>query len=206
MRKELTRGMHYSNRCPWNQHTYDPSADRYYYVGYPLDLTGFLHDKGDPWVEQDPPIWIEFYCAAYAAVLQVAMESQGVSATCDRIERLVSSNPDVGGSYTYWPICPAGSDSTDSGNYGSGEFSYHAVVRSNSLRYDSAASYYYKYDSSTWMNPVWEWPLQEHWQNLVSGKYWGHAYDDTTVAQWPFASGSQVPLLTSDDWGPEELQ
>lgn len=171
VRRELTRGLHYSNRAPWNQTRYDPNVPRFFMSNdgfYTLNLTLFLNFMGDPWQYQWWEVrWTTMYCADYAAVLQQSMETQGIAGSCDFLEWIGGPHSFPGGTFYTWPMCPAGTDASQQGNYRSYGFGWHLVNRSDGLRFDSVASYYYLCDpqGSLWKDPAWEWPLDDHWQS-----------------------------------------
>lgn len=76
-----TKGLHSSNRAPWNKTAYDPTQARFFGPDdnfEKLSLSGFLNAMQDPWIYQ----WWEvntvtMHCAAYAAILHQAMATQG---------------------------------------------------------------------------------------------------------------------------------
>ena len=55
------------------------------------------------------------------------------------------------------------------------------------------------------MNPVFDWPLLEHWQNQIGGKYYELAYDDQVEATSPYTDGEQLTLDLTSDYGPSGL-
>lgn len=219
VRKEMTRGMHYSNRAPWNQNLYNfEKEENLYFSGVPdsdLQLEYYLADlngTSPPWVYQSGPTYAILDCRDFAAILTAAMNAHGVVATCDRVQReagqpVIEGIPLSGTYFAYYELCRAGFDSSEDELYEVGAFNFHFVVRSNSLRYDSAASYKRDYTWSVYKNPVWEWPTTEHWQNLVSGEYRGLAYHHSVLFDPGDPSGSaQVPLDIDPDFGPGDVE
>lgn len=219
VRRELTRGLHYSNRAPWNRASYSMSGAAYYpHLGngsfgvFKLGL--LLIALGDPWLTHGPEINYQvLVCSSFAATLHQAMASHGINADCRFYTR-----PNHAGYYT-WPLCAAGTDSTVRGYYRSLGFDWHLVTRTAGFIFDSAASYFYECDTagSTWMNPVWEWQSTLYWQNSTS--LFGLAYGNLTCTpHWPVydpANGYDwdisnrvafTDVVVHDDRAPWELE
>jgi hypothetical protein len=186
--RELTKGFNKSNRCPFNRTRYSPSVSARYYIGGPLPyiwLTRFIDD-----ITIDPPRTLD--CRDYAAILLVEFESQGTSPTFRRLERWDHIFEYVPGGFYTWPLCPAGTDDTISGNrqenlgdYQSEPFAYHCVVGWSGQRYDAAASYLWNPNAQVWENPAFDWIELLHWQNPVGSNYYGLAYG-LVAATYPF--------------------
>jgi len=192
--RELTRGIHYGRYTPYNRNVYNPGGNWYFNdietnAVSNYKLKAYLLAAGNPWSGQGIVTWINLDCRDFAGILFLAMQSHGINSQVDYI---TDQDPDKG--FTYWPLCLAGSDSTDVANYWSGRFSFHYVVRSNSARFDAAASYRWDYNGSIWMNPVWDWNVGDHWQKHYNGAFRGLAYAKATYAVAPY---SQSELLNN---------
>ncbi len=210
--KEMTRGIHYSNRSPWNRLAYDPTISAAYWPVFnngslvsKFNLTTLLTYLRNPIDKAAPAVWAKGDCRDFAAILHIALASQGASSSCILVE--AQSYP----AFAYWPLCPAGTDSTitspinssnssKSGSYESNMFTFHVLVdSSNGLRYDSSSSYLWSTTGSIWVNPAFEWSGSTYWQRS-SSPYFGLVYHSTNLYDFtvsPAHSGSEQVALSS---------
>jgi hypothetical protein len=168
--REMTRGIHYSNRSPWNRHFYNPALPKYWtWVRTYYDLSKYLFDIGDPTQSSWPSHWVELDCQDFAGLLFLAFQSHGKESFCREVESAQTAK------FTTWPMCRAGMDSTivgpvdsadssKSGSYGSFTFNMHLITVASSGVYDSSSSYLWSNDGWTWVNPAWAWGASSHWQ------------------------------------------
>lgn len=180
-----------------------------YFLAYPggsdlsFRLTNLINDLiNDQWT------WLD--CGDFAGTLWLALESQGTKPRFDWLERWDGQS--VPGAFFTWPLCPSGSDSSDSGdrqtdlgNYSSIEFAYHCVVASGDLRFDASSSYLWGSYGSVWENPVGAWDIEDHWQSYAGGAWRGLAYG-VVEAQYPFSSSSQLEWQIVPYLDPQGIQ
>ncbi len=160
VRRELTRGLHYSSRAPWNRTKYVQYGRTYYFTyGGPFYFSSLLSALSDPWLASQEELYVSMNCHEYAAVLFLALQGHGIPAATDALYRGVT--------WWTWPGCPAGLSGLNWLNYRKYEFDEHHVVRSEGMRFDAAISLYYDYEGALWLQPVTEWPVGSHWQNVV---------------------------------------
>jgi hypothetical protein len=169
VRRQMTKGMYNSDRCPKNINVYNKLTGMYFDLVH-FNLGRYLHDIGDPGVDLGFVLDAPMDCRDFAGILKFSMECQGVAANCQKVFR---TDEDAEGDpmhFYYWPLCPSGRDPAVNSNYSDedflddGAFAMHVVVESGGLRFDSSSSYKFNLDGSERKNPVWEWQVLEHWQ------------------------------------------
>lgn len=191
VRREMTRGMHYSAYSPWNRNRYTAGAP-IVWEGTPadvVDLSAYLGQIGEPWVSNYPyTYWASMDCRDFTALLKFALAVHGVEGEAQKIKRSTGN-----GSFSFWPVCPAGSDATaPPWQYWSGTFNYHYTVISDAMHYDPAAAYWFDIYGLVWYKPGYDWHTNAYWQNPAGGGvYYGLCYDDATPAAAPWADNSQ---------------
>jgi hypothetical protein len=194
VRRELTRGMHYSNRSPNNRVIYNGGQVANYFDPVNASYSYMLTDMVSSLSTSQ---WTYMDCQDFAGGLWLAFESHGIEPRFDLVERWNGSS--VPGAFYTWPMCRAGFDSTDAGDFGQTDlgnyesfgFSFHCVIAEDGERFDASCSYLWNPTHTTWMNPVWEWGVSPHWQNWSDSEYRGLAYD-TSEANYPFTSSSSL--------------
>jgi hypothetical protein len=203
--RELTKGLNKSNRCPDNRTLYSHAISSSYYLGSNLnyvDLSDFTVD-----LEEGPVISMD--CRDYAGILYLAFQSQGANPTFRWLERWDPIQQFVPGGFYTWPLCPAGTDDTvsgdrqaDLGNYNSLDFAFHCVIGANGERYDAAASYLWYYSSQIWEKPAFEWPEPLHWQNPIDSQFFGLAFG-LIPGVHPFTYGQYLSWHYKDGKAPQ---
>lgn len=203
--KELTRGMHYSNRSKSHRVFYNLGGDSNYYPIVPEE-TSFQFELSEFVGNLDSSLWTELDCRDFAGGLSLSLQSQGLEPRFDIVQRW--NGESVPGNFWTWPLCPAGTDSTisgnradDLGNYESQSFSYHCVITYNNQRFDASSSYLWQPSGAVWENPAWEWGITDYWQKNVSSMFYGLAYG-TVKSEDPFESGSELQHITVLDYDP----
>jgi hypothetical protein len=231
VRREMTKGIFYGNRSPWNRLYYNSAINNYWkwtdadgnYIGTgPYRLGLLLGTLSSPINrQQSSQIWTSADCRDFAGLLFLAISSHGASSSCTiltgptRILLDVNGNPVLDedqqpiftSHYNYWPLCPAGSDPTDTdidsdfsaGSYTSGAFNFHVVIESSGLRFDAAAAHYYSSSGGPWYNPVFDWSSASHWQRSSPWPYHGHAFSLNAKFNFlttPFGQGNETVTLS----------
>jgi hypothetical protein len=206
VRQQMTEGMHFSNRCPWNQNVYNSTVMNIHGGFGPVKLGVYLTGMNDPWIPMPPntAITYETDCRGFAAILKLAMQAQGTEAIVQRVERSERDWMNHPLKFYYWPLCPAGLDPASDNNFSDlrssdeGWFNFHVVVQSNGQRYDSAPSYKYNLNGTSRRNPVWDWDLAPHWQSPSGGEFRGLVYSKTYKCAFNYSPSELVPGLGFD--------
>ena len=224
--REMTKGIHYGSRSPWNRIQYSPSWGYYWSINkYGVEADGyllgnFLNDLSSP-IGTGPgsAIWIQADCRDFAGLLYLALISQGVSAQCEIVKSYeIPGQNQVTTAYAYWPLCKAGNDPTitlpisdgglRAGNYRSSAFNFHMIVEASNLRYDASSSYYYSQSGALYLQPAFEWDAATYWQNYSLLPF-GHAFSRSSYfnfLSFPFGYGSElVPLAPVHNITPSEI-
>ncbi|MCC6404355.1 MAG: hypothetical protein IT207_10140 [Fimbriimonadaceae bacterium] len=175
LRVKMTRGMHYSNRCADRRLLYRYDYPRFAVLQADSTYQYFL---GDLTRLLDLPSSAELDCNDFAAGLQLALSSHGTSA-----EVIVMSEDGTGGStgFATNPLCQAGDDSTNLGNYYSFPFNYHMVTRSGGETFDTSSSYDFDTLGSPYQNPPTFWAEDPHWRSWVGGEDYGLVDDSLPI-------------------------
>lgn len=222
VREEMTKGIHFGQYTPFNRFQYDPGVNyfwdlpKYATSTVPYLLSLLLWELGSP-LDLQTAGWIQVDCRDINGLLQIALSSQGVNSECVVVMSFWTIEHQHTG-YYYWPLCRAGNDPSvtwpimnngyRAGNYRSSGFNFHVIVESDSLRYDSAASYFYKHDGSLWGLPAFHWDASTYWQSYNLLKT-GHAFSRQVPFNWlvfPFGAGNEaVPQVLITDIHPSQV-
>lgn len=168
VRREMTRGMHYSAYSPWNRNEYtgeEPLVWNGTTAGK-VNLSAYLHTLGDPWNDSYlGMVWAEMDCRDFTALLKFALAIHGVEGEAQRIKQSTGN-----GSFAFWPLCPAGSSAiAPPAQYWFDIFQYHFTVLSDSMHYDAAAAYWWDIYGLAWYKPAYDWHTNAYWQNPAGG-------------------------------------
>lgn len=86
----MTKGIHYSNRSPWNRLQYNPTIDSYWIIvgtsSADYQLKGFLAALGTPKAANTGTAWAVLDCRAFAGLLHLALSSQGKTSSPVKIK------------------------------------------------------------------------------------------------------------------------
>lgn len=168
VKREMTYGMHYSNRSSTARTRYDPMKPAYFYPVY-IENGGMaecFYDLGNLTASLDTEFWTPLDCREFAEGLQLALNQHGVAAGAEYLK------PIEGGFATNL-LCPAGTDSTLIANYSMFLFGFHVTAKWSGLNLDASSSYHWSPWGVVTMNPAHDWGLPEYWQNWTGSEMLG---------------------------------
>lgn len=104
-------------------------------------------------------------CVDVSFALQLLCQSVGVAASSKQLFVYDMSSDSIVPFLTN-PLCPIGSDATDSNNYWQIAFTMHQQVRLGNHVYDAAIGLHYDLSGSVYKEPVFNWWEASYWQTF----------------------------------------
>ncbi len=104
-------------------------------------------------------------CVDVSFTLQLLCQSLGLAASSKQLVLYEMSSDSIVPFLTN-PLCPIGSDATDSNNYWQIAFEMHQQVRLGNHVYDAAIGLHYDLSGSVYKEPVFNWWEASYWQTF----------------------------------------
>ncbi|ARU40162.1 hypothetical protein CCB80_03020 [Armatimonadetes bacterium Uphvl-Ar1] len=194
--KKVTLGLYWSQQIAYNIGTENIDSE---YVDYDVDgkfkLKNLLDDFSQ--VGASPANCVDI---SYAVML--ACQGLGVNASCKRIREIENRD------FLTNPICPIGSDATNTSNYRHVSFSMHQQTRVLSNVFDGALALVYDLSGANYKNPPANWDVFQYWQKWgISGHpvlgltYRLYSATDSALPVWGYSPDQNIGPSIVNNYG-----